>query len=43
MEKRFFVIAGPSGVGKNTIADLLVKHKYGVYSVTMTTREKRKD
>jgi len=37
----FIVISGPSGVGKNTIADLLVNKGYGIYSVSMTTREKR--
>lgn len=37
----FIVISGPSGVGKNTIADILVDKGYGIYSVSMTTREKR--
>jgi len=34
----FIVISGPSGVGKNTIADILVDRGYGIYSVSMTTR-----
>ena len=34
----FIVISGPSGVGKNTIADILVDNGYGIYSVSMTTR-----
>lgn len=34
----FIVISGPSGVGKNTIADILVDKGYGIYSVSMTTR-----
>ena len=41
MEKKkgaFIVISGPSGVGKNTIADVLVDKGYGIYSVSMTTR-----
>lgn len=38
----FIVISGPSGVGKNTIADALVEKGYGIYSVSMTTRKKRK-
>lgn len=37
----FIVISGPSGVGKNTIADILVKRGYGIYSVSVTTRSKR--
>lgn len=37
----FIVISGPSGVGKDTIADTLVKKGYGIYSVSMTTREMR--
>lgn len=37
----FVVISGPSGVGKNTIADALVEKGYGIYSVSMTTRKKR--
>lgn len=34
----FIVISGPSGVGKNTIADILVDRGYGIYSVSVTTR-----
>ena len=34
----FVVISGPSGVGKNTIADILIEKGYGIYSVSMTTR-----
>ena len=34
----FIVISGPSGVGKNTIADILIDKGYGIYSVSMTTR-----
>lgn len=37
----FIVISGPSGVGKNTIADMLVDRGYGIYSVSMTTRKIR--
>ena len=37
----FIVISGPSGVGKNTIADILIEKGYGIYSVSMTTRERR--
>ncbi len=39
----FIVISGPSGVGKGTICDLLLKNKNidFEYSVSMTTREKR--
>lgn len=37
----FIVISGPSGVGKDTIADNLIKDKVGIYSVSMTTRKKR--
>lgn len=37
----FIVISGPSGVGKNTIADILIDKGYGIYSVSMTTRERR--
>ena len=37
----FIVISGPSGVGKNTIADILVDKGYGIYSVSMTTRKIR--
>lgn len=44
MEKKkgaFVVISGPSGVGKNTISDVLIDKGYGIYSVSMTTRGKR--
>lgn len=39
----FIVISGPSGVGKGTICDLLMKNKNidFEYSVSMTTRSKR--
>lgn len=37
----FVVISGPSGVVKNTIADILVNKGYGIYSVSMTTRKMR--
>lgn len=37
----FVVISGPSGVGKNTIADILINQGYGIYSVSMTTRKIR--
>lgn len=37
----FIVISGPSGVGKNTIADILINKEYGIYSVSMTTRKMR--
>ncbi len=37
----FIVISGPSGVGKDTIAERLIKDKVGIYSVSMTTRNKR--
>ena len=39
----FVVISGPSGVGKNTLVDILVNDKYGIYSVSYTTRKKRKN
>lgn len=41
MKGIFVVISGPSGVGKNTVADILTKKGYGIYSVSMTTRDKR--
>ena len=34
----FTILSGPSGVGKNTIADILIDKGYGIYSVSMTTR-----
>ena len=37
----FVILSGPSGVGKNTIADILIERGYGIYSVSMTTRGKR--
>jgi len=37
----FVVISGPSGVGKNTVADILINKGIGIYSVSMTTRNKR--
>lgn len=37
----FVILSGPSGVGKNTIADILIERKYGIYSVSMTTRGMR--
>lgn len=37
----FVVISGPSGVGKNTVADILINKGIGIYSVSMTTRSKR--
>ena len=33
MRKKNMLIIGPSGVGKNTIADILVDKGYGIYSV----------
>ena len=38
---KFIIISGPSGVGKDTICDELVKRDIGKYSVSMTTRKKR--
>ena len=40
---KFIILSGPSGVGKNTILDMLVERGLGIYSVSMTTRKKRKD
>ena len=39
---KFIVLSGPSGVGKNTILDMLVRDGLGIYSVSMTTRKRRK-
>ena len=38
----FIVVSGPSGVGKDTIVNKLVKDRYGILSVSMTTRKIRK-
>ena len=38
---KFIVISGPSGVGKDTICEELIKRGNGIYSVSMTTRKKR--
>ncbi len=38
---RVFVISGPSGVGKNTVADALCSEKRAVRAVTATTRPPR--
>lgn len=38
----FVVISGPSGVGKVTIVSRLINNGLGIYSVSMTTRNKRK-
>jgi len=38
---KFIVISGPSGVGKGTICDVLIKELDAWYSVSMTTREMR--
>lgn len=38
---KFIIISGPSGVGKDTICEELVKRGIGKYSVSMTTRKKR--
>lgn len=37
----FVVISGPSGVGKDTVASSLIERGNGIYSVSMTTRERR--
>lgn len=42
MKGNLIVVSGPSGVGKDTICNELInKNKNIVYSVSMTTREKR--
>lgn len=42
MKKGVFVIlSGPSGVGKDTIIDKLVEDNIGIYSISMTTRNRR--
>jgi len=38
---KFIIISGPSGVGKGTICDRLLKELNAWYSVSMTTREMR--
>lgn len=38
----FVVISGPSGVGKDTIVRRLVNDGLGIYSISMTTRKRRK-
>ena len=38
---KFIVVSGPSGVGKGTICNVLIKELSAWYSVSMTTREKR--
>lgn len=39
----FVIISGPGGVGKDTIANGIIKKTNAIYSVSMTTREKRKN
>lgn len=43
MKGKFIVISGPGGVGKDTIAKELVNRTKMIYSVSMTTRKKRKN
>lgn len=38
----FVVISGPSGVGKDTIVRRLINDGIGIYSISMTTRKRRK-
>ena len=38
---KFIVVSGPSGVGKGTICNILIKELDAWYSVSMTTREIR--
>ncbi len=38
---KFVVISGPGGVGKDTVAKALVERTKAIYSVSMTTRDKR--
>lgn len=38
---KFIIISGPGGVGKDTICNELVKKGIGIYSISMTTRDKR--
>jgi len=39
--RRLFVLSGPSGVGKNTIAGRLCEEKVAVRAITATTRRRR--
>lgn len=39
----FVIISGPGGVGKDTIANGIIKKTKAIYSVSMTTRGKRKN
>lgn len=38
---KFIIVSGPSGVGKGTICDVLIKELNAWYSVSMTTRKMR--
>ncbi len=40
--RQLFVVSGPSGVGKNTVADELCRRGLAVRAVTATTREPRR-